>query len=105
MDLTYSLIRLSVPTEYYSMADISEICKRIASWDETAYPIPILTDRFVRIEFMTYDTNKAILELRAIGQQPKIVSSFNIPSSDVCRDNGCPNCGWIVTNPLCMRCM
>ena len=108
MDLWYSQIRFFLPesnSEVSGVSRITQVCEAIHELDETSLPTPIYEPKTgrVKVTFATTDQHGALLCLRGLGHNPEVVSVVNLPTTDI--QKRCANCGWIVSNSKCMRCM
>ena len=89
--------------DYADRDTVVSTCDAIIRLDGTSYPTAILAPgKGVQVTFMTTDKDVATMKLRSMGRKPVTVYSENYPTTAVQRK--CPNCGWIVSNPDCMRC-
>jgi hypothetical protein len=102
MDLSFSMIRVVIPPPgAYTTA--TTVCDVISGFNNASYPTPIFSENGgIQITFMIDDTVAVIHRLRSIGQKPKILSTKKYSTTEIQRN--CPNCGWIIPNPECMRC-
>ena len=106
MDFSYSHIKVMIPpsNRLGGTSVTDDVCEAIFKMKGTSYPTPTFVSEIegVQILFMATDKEETFLMLRSIGQKPIVLSTVKMSATDRQRD--CPNCGWIVSNPECMRC-
>ena len=105
MDVSYSKIRVVIPyrEDRVDRVAVANTCDDIFHLKGTSFPTPILILGVgVQVTFMATEKGAAVLKLRSVGQKPEILSSETYPVTAVRRK--CPNCGWIISNPECLRC-
>ena len=106
MDFPYYKIQVMIPpsNRLGGMGATDDVREAIFKLKGTSYPTPTFVSETegVQILFMATDKEDALLMLHSIGRKPLVLSTINVSATDRQRD--CPNCGWIVSNPECMRC-
>jgi len=105
MYFSYSQIQVVIPPSHHTSGlSVTAVCEAIFRLKGTSYPTPVNVPETegVRVLFMATDQEEVLLLLRSIGQKPVVLSTRKLPTTDL--QSECPNCGWIISNPDCMRC-